>query len=205
MNIAHEPNPYEDIAPPYKIISVGDSDVGKTTLIQRMVKNEFCEDIESTVGAGSFTMQYYYDTQNFQFDFFDTAGQEKYKSITKFYLKGAAVSLICFDPLKPNWAESISKWYNLVISEEPETEFIIIGTKHDLWRETLKIKSIMSEVHRRCNIEEIVFVSSLTGENIDNLLNLIAQKSEHYSSNNKSITEPIQLKNQRNNRFCSCF
>lgn len=204
MNIPDDSNPYESYKVPYKVIIVGDSSVGKTTLIRRLDKNEFFEDIDSTVGSNTTKILYNYDNHDIEFQIFDTAGQEKYQSIVKFYLKNTTVSLICFNPMIEGWINSVKQWYTLVINECPETRFILIATKYDLWKENIKIKSIKSEIAKVSNIEDIIYVSSLSGENIKNLLNLMAQNCEE-SNIKKSISESVNLKNQQNDKKCSCF
>lgn len=199
-----EQNPYKDYKAPYKIIVVGDSGVGKTTLINRMEKNDFFEHIESTVGVLSAKIMYNFNDHDIEFQIYDTAGQEKYQSIAKFYLKNTKVALICFDPMKSNWADSIKRWQNIVINESPETSFVIVATKYDLWRNTLKVKPIISEVQKICGIEEIVWVSSLTGENVKRLLVFMAQKCED-SDIQKSWNEPLDINNEKKNTSCSCF
>lgn len=199
-----EQNPYQNYKAPYKVIVVGDSAVGKTTLINRIEKNDFFEHIESTVGVLSAKIMYNFNDRVIEFQIYDTAGQEKYQSIAKFYLKNAKVSLICFDPMKDNWADSIKRWQNIVINESSETNFVIVAMKYDLWQNSLKIKPIISTVQKICGIDEVFCVSSLTGQNVDKLLYYMAHKCED-SDIHSSWSESLVIDDKEKNTSCSCF
>lgn len=178
MDIPAGSNPYENISiKSYKIVVIGDSGVGKTTLIKRMKDNEFHENIDSTIGAGSIKITYNHDcTSEVVFEFLDTAGQEQYRSLATFYIKNAVVGLICFNPNNDDWIDSIIDWKGIVVNKEPNIHLIAVATKYDLWKNSLNISSIFSNVKKRCNISDIQYVSSLSGENVDDLLSEIDKK-----------------------------
>ncbi len=70
-----------------KIILLGDCGVGKTNIISRYLKDEFKEKEMSTNGENYVMKKIYFNGLNYQINIWDTAGQEKYRSVTKMFLQ----------------------------------------------------------------------------------------------------------------------
>jgi len=77
------------------IITLGDSGVGKTSIINRYINNEFNDNNPSTIGMNFSFKKLYINKQKIKLKLMDTCGQEKYRSLTKTYLKNADFSFIC--------------------------------------------------------------------------------------------------------------
>ena len=82
-----------------KLVFIGDSGVGKTSIINRFVKGKFENNIASTNGATFANKKIIYNDKNIclQFDIWDTAGQEQFKSLTKFFYKDAGIAVLVYD------------------------------------------------------------------------------------------------------------
>ena len=81
-----------------KVLIIGDSNVGKTSIMLRIVRNEFDEYTMPTLGTGFKVREIQFkDNQKMQLSIWDTAGQEKFDSLTKIYFKGAEAALIVYD------------------------------------------------------------------------------------------------------------
>ena len=82
-----------------KLVFIGDSGVGKTSIINRFVKGKFENNIASTNGATFANKKIEYKEKNIilQFDIWDTAGQEKFRSLTKFFYKDAGIAILVYD------------------------------------------------------------------------------------------------------------
>ena len=74
----------------FKIVLLGDSGVGKTSIISQFIDNNFQDDIQSSSG-GTFNSKAftYSDNKILKFDIWDTAGQERYRALTKIFYKDA--------------------------------------------------------------------------------------------------------------------
>ena len=82
-----------------KVVLIGESGVGKTSIINRYTSNTFSSVLTATPGA-SFTAKTVFlkeYNQSIKFEIWDTAGQEKYKSITGAYFKGSKGALIVYE------------------------------------------------------------------------------------------------------------
>ena len=73
----------------FKIILIGDANVGKTNILSRYISDTFLETSKSTVGVELATKVEQYNNKKIKIQIWDTAGQERYKSITKTYYKGS--------------------------------------------------------------------------------------------------------------------
>ena len=125
--------------PNVKVVLLGDSGVGKTCIISRYISNTFDANSASTNGASYTSKKISYDDLGKQIvlDIWDTAGQEKYKSLTKFFYKDAAVAILVYDiTLKESFDNLKDYWYKQ-IQENGDKNMVlgVAGNKSDLYEE----------------------------------------------------------------------
>ena len=80
-----------------KVVLLGDSGVGKSSLVLRFVTNSFKPYSESTIGASFTTKLITLEEKSIKYQIWDTAGQEKYHSLAPMYYRGAAAAIIVYD------------------------------------------------------------------------------------------------------------
>ena len=117
----------------FKILLLGDSGVGKSSLLLRYTKNEFISDLRSTIGV-EFALKYL-TIDNFQLkvQIWDTAGMERYRSITNAYYKGAKGVIVLYDICRKKSFENVDKWIDDFKSKaDDDAVIILIGNKSDL-------------------------------------------------------------------------
>ncbi|OHT03332.1 small GTP-binding protein [Tritrichomonas foetus] len=206
---AYGTNPYANIRES-KIVMLGDTQVGKTTLLYALQKNEFNEGIEPTIGSNVVQIDHQFDNgQYITLNFYDTAGQERYNSITTFYIQGASGALICFDPTIENWHDSVNKWKNIVLDSDPKIFIFAVATKSDLWIHNNDLAmSLFSDVHKKCNIETVFHVSSLTMDSLGDLKSSLAEKcmeEKHTPTPSVLVLDNSDLQQQNQKSACGCF
>jgi len=81
----------------FKLVLLGDSAVGKSSLVLRFVKKQFYEYQESTIGAAFLTQTVNVKDYVVKFEIWDTAGQERYHSLAPMYYRGAAAAVVVYD------------------------------------------------------------------------------------------------------------
>ncbi len=122
----------EKEAIPCKIVLIGESGVGKTSIISRYISNTFSSVLMATPGANFTTKTIYLkeQKQSIKFEIWDTAGQEKYRSLAKVFYKNAAVCILVYDitrrvsfeqlkeywitELKANSSPNVSKFISII-------------------------------------------------------------------------------------------
>ena len=118
----------------FKIILIGDTSVGKTSLMLKYTKDSFTEQFQSTIGIDTGFKDISYKGFKINVRIFDTAGQEKFRSIIKNYFRGCNGIFLFFDLTNKNSFVNLKSW----IEEIGETinnkdyKLLILGNKSDL-------------------------------------------------------------------------
>ena len=156
----------------YKIVLVGDTGVGKSSIATQFANNEFSDFQESTIGAAFFTKSIEIDGTSYKIDVWDTAGQERYHSLTPMYYRGAKIALIVFDITNLLSYEKMKQWSSEIKNSVNNIVITIVGNKIDL-EHTRKVSKEDAIEYCRQEGFEYYETSAKTAENIE----LIFEKS----------------------------
>eukprot|EP01029_Cantina_marsupialis_P028106 TRINITY_DN774621_c0_g1_i1.p1 TRINITY_DN774621_c0_g1~~TRINITY_DN774621_c0_g1_i1.p1 ORF type:complete len:204 (+),score=49.70 TRINITY_DN774621_c0_g1_i1:81-692(+) len=120
-----------------KIVLLGDCAVGKTSLIDRYVKNSFEVSYKVTIGVDFSPKEVKIDDRSVSLQIWDTVGQERYKSLTKSFYHGTDACILVYDVTKGRTFESVLKWKQEFlrksgISEKSGFPFVVLGNKSDM-------------------------------------------------------------------------
>ncbi len=167
----------------FKIVIIGDTYVGKTNILSRYISNEFDPNSNSTIGVELTTKTYNFDNNDVKVQIWDTAGQEKYRSITSSYYKGAQGCLLVYDITKKKSFDNIDKWYSELKSNSDEKIYtMLLGNKSDL-EENREVS--IEEAEKKAKNFNIAFMetSAYNGNNINKafneLINNVYQNNKH--------------------------
>ena len=158
----------------FKVVLVGNTQVGKTCIVDKLLSNNITENSIPTIGATFGT----YISQNklIKIHIWDTAGQEKFLSITSNYYRNATFGIVVFDVTDFLSFEKINLWINDLISNGPfGIRIILVANKIDLIEK--RIVSTQEALNFIKNNPLIMYreVSALTGEGIIELFEEICQ------------------------------
>lgn len=123
-----------------KVVLIGESGVGKTSVISRFVNNSFDNEVISTTGA-SYAVKILtfdeYQGKSVKYEIWDTAGQEKYRGLTKIFYKDAKIAILIYDITNAKSYEELKNyWVNQLQENGPKDIIIgIAGNKCDLFEE----------------------------------------------------------------------
>ena len=121
-----------------KIILVGDQAVGKTSIIARIIDNPFVDNYEASIGIDFCSKIIKHKGSNVKLQIWDTAGQEKFKSLIPSYVRNAAIVLIVFDVNNPDSFEKVQSWVDFI--KNLESCFLVLcGNKIDLERYSISL------------------------------------------------------------------
>ena len=120
-----------------KVVLLGEMGVGKTSIISRFINNSFEEEVISTKGANFSSKTIIFkecENKSVQFDLWDTAGQEQYRSLTMIFYKDAKIVLLVYDITRKETFEEIKKYWYKQIKENSTPDIIIavVANKCDL-------------------------------------------------------------------------
>jgi small GTP-binding protein len=108
-----------------KVVLLGESGVGKTCIIARFINNTFEDNIMSTTGASYAGKTMTFDEfqgKSIKFEIWDTAGQEKYRALTKIFYKDSSVAILVYDITNRKSFEEIKNyWYNQIKDYAPKS------------------------------------------------------------------------------------
>eukprot|EP00598_Pedospumella_elongata_P000623 CAMPEP_0184981294 /NCGR_PEP_ID=MMETSP1098-20130426/11079_1 /TAXON_ID=89044 /ORGANISM="Spumella elongata, Strain CCAP 955/1" /LENGTH=204 /DNA_ID=CAMNT_0027504845 /DNA_START=80 /DNA_END=694 /DNA_ORIENTATION=+ len=116
-----------------KVVLLGDSGVGKSSLVLRFVTNNFKPYSESTIGASFMSKMITVSNKQIKFQIWDTAGQEKYHSLAPMYYRGAAAAIVVYDITRASSFKTLKHWVEELKTKGPKDIAIAIaGNKADL-------------------------------------------------------------------------
>jgi small GTP-binding protein len=122
-----------------QLLVIGDSTVGKTSILQRYVDQKFQLSHLATVGIDYFTKDERINNKIIRVKIWDTAGQERYKSLTNAFFRNAQGIILVYDVTNPDTFDNLKYWIESIGTNLGETSSsikrIIIGNKTDLTRE----------------------------------------------------------------------
>jgi len=181
-----------------KVIILGDTDVGKTSIANRYVNNTFTNTYKATIGADIFQKSLYIDDTEVFLTIWDTAGQERFQSLGPGYFRGADACMLVYDTTNAKSFESLKRWHSEFIRtarpDNPETfPFLVLGNKSDLEKE----RQIRNEdVNGWCKEYDMVNfeTSALSGNKVQEVFLELAKKTLKSSQPNLPVYDVERMK-----------
>jgi small GTP-binding protein len=116
-----------------KIVVVGDSGVGKTSLVENLISGSFSEETQPTVGVTFKAYSLTVDDEVVNLQIWDTAGQERFRAVSKAYFRNAVGGFVVFDLTSRLSFDNLNSWINdLSTLGAPNAYVILVGNKVDL-------------------------------------------------------------------------
>ena len=119
--------------PKYKLIFLGDQSVGKSCILNRFLNDTFIEDYQATIGLDFQSKNVQIDNQDIHLLLYDTAGQEKFRSLIPMYTRDANIIILVYDISNRDSFSNLSHWLkDLTNVNMEEVILCIVGNKIDL-------------------------------------------------------------------------
>ena len=206
-----ENNEQENKINPIKLIIIGSVNVGKTTLLTRYATGKFQNISKSTSNASFITKIKNVNNKKYEIKLWDTAGQEKYRSLTKIFIKDAKIALLVYAIDDKNSFNDLEMWLNIV--KEINTDKIILGiaaNKADLYKKAEVTDQQGKKYAKEIGAEWRSTSSLLDDCGIDELVDVLfnkyleAKALKKTGSLNNQDTIVLKNINNENNRNSGC-
>ncbi len=215
-----------------KIIIIGDSCVGKTSLLKRYVNNTFLESYKATIGVDFLTKNIKINKKIISLQLWDTAGNERFHTLSNAFYRGADACIIVFDLTNIISFNNLERWMDefLVysnVSDPNNYPFIIIGNKSDLINDTnraisdkyiqkfcqnknVKYFEVSTKLNTNINHAFSYLVNRLYNKNSETNIDLYDMESinlneDKEDSDMNNNYDKIQLNKNLNNGYNYCF
>ena len=190
-----------------KILTLGESTVGKTSILNKFTDNIFSNRQLPTIGIDFKIKNVKIGELNIELKIWDTAGQERYRNMTKQYFKGADGILLIFDLTKRDTFDKIYQWIEQLndYSTTYDISIVLIGNKKDLPNREISFEEGKMKA-KELNVEYFE-TSAKTGENINevfiNLSTKILEKKGIMVDRSQSIEiNKKQFIHKTNQKYC---
>eukprot|EP01017_Pseudomicrothorax_dubius_P043253 TRINITY_DN716_c0_g7_i1.p1 TRINITY_DN716_c0_g7~~TRINITY_DN716_c0_g7_i1.p1 ORF type:complete len:226 (-),score=26.83 TRINITY_DN716_c0_g7_i1:71-748(-) len=160
----------------FKVVLIGDSAVGKSSILIRFTDNTFTEYYKNTIGVDFKIKSLQLDNRLVKLQIWDTAGQEQFKTITSSYYKGAHGFLLCFDLTRQKTFNNVSKWMEEINKYvEPTLPKLLVGNKADL-PEKREVQRDEVMTFAQTHGLNYVEVSAKTGDKVDEIFRVLSKE-----------------------------
>ncbi|OHT14340.1 Ras-related protein Rab-6A [Tritrichomonas foetus] len=183
-----------------RVVLIGNPSVGKTSLVKSLYEGRIDPKYEATIGAAFYTFSTVKNNETLSMQIWDTAGQEKYKSLGPVYYRNAYAAVIVYDISNPDSFNALQSWIDAFVDVTGNTRnIIIVGNKQDL----ASTQGMIGEGEKWAKSRNYKFfiTSALTGYNVRYMFEAVL---EMVTNIDKSAmihsAEPSEL----DERKCSC-
>lgn len=190
----------------FKVLIIGDSSVGKTSLLLRHVDGKFVEERAGTIGVDYRANTYIRDGARYDLQMWDTAGQERFRNVTRAYYRDAHAALIVFDLSNPVSFQNIPAWYEQFKDQtgRPPNELvtILVGNKSDIVPHKVTLSEIQAMVSK-LGITSYIQTSAKDGSKVDEVFEQLLEKIlMNYSSDTHTHGIKLRATDTRKQKTC---
>lgn len=189
------------IEAPFRIATIGESAVGKTSIIRNVYGDRFDTSETSTVGVDFIQVFRKYNGKQITLEIWDTAGQERFRSLVPVYCRNVNAALAVFDVSQQESFDKLESWIQLFKSVGDNRRLIfVVGNKCDLLKENRSIVDLAENFANECGYK-FFLVSAKTGEGIEHMIEEVV-KSLHEQYPKKGEVTQIQVDVRSGNGGC---
>lgn len=173
-----------------KLLILGDVSVGKTSLLLRYSNNEYIGSYFSTIGINFKSKMINFEGNYYQIQLWDTAGQEKYKTIVRTYYKKASGIILAYDSTDINSLTNIKTWINIIYNEiDPSVPLVLAATKCDL-KDSAELELQSKTISEETKLK-IFETSSKSGDNVEKLFHHVIKRTIDEFKMSRSLKSSI--------------
>lgn len=198
----------------FKVVLVGDTSVGKSSIVHQFLFGTFTfYNPGPTIGAAYSTKNVQIKDKKITIRIWDTAGQEKYRSLSRIYYKSSYACLCVFSVMDLDSFNNINSWIDEYEKNNIGNNYVIylIANKTDFPKNEWSISPKQIEKFAKNKNLPLYFTSCVTGENINNCFEDITKDvlliyPEIYTNNQSfHISNNVEIDNTKKSKFSKCM
>ena len=168
-----------------KVIILGDSYVGKSSIINRLINNKFT-DLPNTLSIEYHTYITSVNDFTLRMQLWDTAGQEKFNSLISNYYKGTEVAIFVYSIDKEDSFKNVQRWFNNLKDNTEKSENILLGNKKDIIDEDESQRKVDTEIAEKfANDNKFLVFQEISCKNkdeleVENIYEVFDEIAKHY-------------------------
>ncbi|OHS93354.1 Ras-related protein Rab-5A [Tritrichomonas foetus] len=158
-----------------KVVMLGSTTVGKSSLVTRLTKDFFSSESVSTIGAAFLSKTLTIGKEQIKLQIWDTSGSERYRAMAPMYYQNADAAVIVYDITSKDSFNDINEWLSELLEKGPPNIIIaLVGNKLDLSLNRKINTNVAQEFADKHNLHIFKEASALTGENVNDVFSDIA-------------------------------
>mmetsp|Transcript_10556 Transcript_10556/g.11609 ORF Transcript_10556/g.11609 Transcript_10556/m.11609 type:complete len:200 (-) Transcript_10556:127-726(-) len=192
----------------FKVLFIGDSGVGKTSMLLRLVSDEFIAEQPATIGVDFQVYNQTIDGKEVGLTVWDTAGQEKFRSLTESYYRGTQGIILVYDVTREESFQNLDSWLEEadLFATNKDIVKVLIGNKIDM-----EGREISTEAGKQYADEKgLLFIetSSKTGTGVKNAVDMLTRKILQtpgvWKTPRRSKKIQVEQQHQTEDDMCYC-
>ena len=185
----------------FKLIVLGDSGVGKTSLVIRQTRGQFSYSMAPTIGASHMKTVIPIDDYDVELKIWDTAGQEQFASLVPMYARDSNACILVASYFDPASIKNLESWQERLRDANENPPFVVAINKTDMTEGAPMTYEEIREQYGE-KYPNLFFVSAKTGDSVNELFACAAQEAlkayhEKQSSETIDIAKPQQAKEKK--------
>ena len=181
----------------FKILTIGESGVGKTCILRRFVENKFLKNHLATIGIDFKTKTLIINKQEIKLKIWDTAGQERFRNITTQYYKGADGIVLIYDVTDDASYEKIRDWMEQILANTKREDIglVLLGNKCDMEPRAVSEEQ-GNKLAEELNVNYFE-TSALNGNGINEAFESLTKDKMKRKGVDNGANDSIELKNDK--------
>ena len=182
----------------FKVVLVGETGVGKTSIISQFIDQVFEEELQTSTGGSFSSKEIFFDNgKSLKLEIWDTAGQERYRSLTKIFYKNSSCAILVYDITKKQTFDELKNYWIGQIKESAPKDIMlaIVGNKEDL----LDKEQVDENEARDFAKENNALFFSTSAKNSDAINQLFIDIGKKYTGWNSNAKIELNKENKEKN------
>ncbi|CAL6045165.1 Rab11 [Hexamita inflata] len=179
----------------YKLVFLGDSSTGKSSICKRLL-NQNINNISATIDLEQHRLQFRspYKPININLTLQDTAGMERFRSVSQQYVRSADVVVLVYSLIEPETVSGAVRWFEFVKRNNLNAKIILVGNKSEKATSSQCLKRSDELILQQLGADKFLKCSAVTGEGIEDILNIEWPDKEE--------TKQLQVSEEKEKKGC---